>query len=133
MDTDEPSLPTSPRPALGPTRPGAVRVVGSLTAINLVVAATTLITGPVQARALGPEGRGDLAAIAQPLLLTLGLANVGLSTYVLREVATGRPARVALGGVAPLTLAFGCVIALAGPLIASFIAHGRETVNVFLV
>jgi O-antigen/teichoic acid export membrane protein len=108
-------------------------VVGSFTALNLVLIATTLITGPVQARALGPGGRGDLAAIAQPLALALGLADVGLSTYVLREVARGRPAREVLGGVAPLALAFGCVIAIAGPLIASFIANGRDTVHLFLV
>lgn len=135
MDTDEPSTPTPPRPALGrgPGRHGAARVAGSFTAINLVIAATTLITGPVQARALGPGGRGDLAAIIVPLAFAFGLANVGLTTYVLREVARGRPARDVLGGIAPLALAIGCAIALAGPLIASFIASGRGTVRLFLV
>src|SRR3712207_7991140 len=40
-----------------------------LAGVQFFAAVTALVTGPLQARALGPEGRGELAAIA--VLLTL--------------------------------------------------------------
>jgi O-antigen/teichoic acid export membrane protein len=119
---------TEPRP-----RRGLLRVAASITVLNLAISAMTVISGPLQARALGPGGRGELAAILAPLFAAPILADIGLSTFVVTAVAKGRSVATVLGSVAPVALGCGLVLALAGPFVADFIAGGRETVEVFLV
>lgn len=41
-----------------------------------------LLTAPLLARALGPEGRGELAAVLQPLILASAVAALGLPSAV---------------------------------------------------
>jgi O-antigen/teichoic acid export membrane protein len=69
-------------------RRGLVRVAASITVLNLTISAMAVISGPLQARALGPGGRGELAAILVPLFVAPILADIGLSTFVVTAVAS---------------------------------------------
>jgi O-antigen/teichoic acid export membrane protein len=126
---DTPPAPVAPPPD---RRPFA-GIAGRITVINLLVNALTLVSGPLQARALGPGGRGELAAIVVPLAFTPILADLGLSTYVLNEVAKGSSPRRIVGAIAPITVSLGVLLALVGPLLAMLIGGGRQTVELFLV
>lgn len=96
---------------------------------NLFPPLGVFVTAPILARSLGVDGRGDLAAVLAPTLLTLAVATVGLPEAVTRVVAqapqlSGRATRNACA----LLLASGVistlvVIGLAGPL-----AGGRSDV-----
>jgi O-antigen/teichoic acid export membrane protein len=110
-----------------------VRVAASITVLNLTISAMAIISGPLQARALGPGGRGELAAIMVPLIAAPILTDIGLSTFVVTAVAKGRSVASVLGSVAPITLGIGALLALAGPLVADLLAADRETVELFLV
>lgn len=74
------------------------------------VPALGLVTGPLMARALGPDGRGELAAILQPLTLVDSVAAVGLPAALTVFVARGLPSRLALRLSVPLA---GIVTSLA--------------------
>ncbi|HST54662.1 MAG TPA: oligosaccharide flippase family protein [Solirubrobacteraceae bacterium] len=88
-----------------------------------------MITGPLQARSLGPSGRGDLAAILVPLTILPTLLDLGLTAYIVRARARGEPRNVLLGSLVPLSLAFSLVgVAAAFPL-AHLIANGRGIVQ----
>src|SRR4051794_37698844 len=56
-------------------------VVRRLSITNALPLAVGLITGPLQARALGASGRGDLAAILVPVGLAPLLLSLGLGQY----------------------------------------------------
>ena len=112
---------------------GLGRVTGSLTVSNTLVALVGIVTGPLQARALGPAGRGELAAIFIPFLLLPTIASVGLGSYVVRAVARGRRPGTALGSLLPVSLGIGVVVAVASPLIAGFLADGRTVVYTMLI
>lgn len=107
-------------------------VAGYLTLTQVGIAALGFITGPIQARALGPDGRGMLAAILVPVTLAPFVAGLGVGTYVQREVARGTPIGTLIGSVAPILglPALGGVLA-AGP-IAGLIAGGRATVDFYI-
>lgn len=110
------------------------RVVGRLTSVNLLIAAVGLLTGPLLARALGPEGRGLLAAILVPLGLAPVLAGLGVGTFVATEVARGRRAAgLLLGSMLPITVASSVVVVLASPAIAALFAGNRTTVSTLIV
>ncbi|HEY1511689.1 MAG TPA: oligosaccharide flippase family protein [Solirubrobacteraceae bacterium] len=109
------------------------RVTARLTLTNGSVALVGILTGPLQARALGPVGRGELAAIMTPLGFLPTLASVGLGTYVEREVARGRRPGVAVGSLLPVCLGIGFAIAAVSPLIAGALANGRPVVYAMLV
>ncbi len=69
------------RRTLGRVAPGSSAyrrhaLVSSLTSISLY--ATTLVTAPILARALGPEGRGDVAAVMAPAAMLSWLLAMGL-------------------------------------------------------
>ncbi|MDQ3675013.1 MAG: oligosaccharide flippase family protein [Gemmatimonadota bacterium] len=114
-------------------RPGYARVVARLTATNSVVLILGLLTGPIQARALGPEDRGELAAILVPLALVPVLLDLGLTAFIARERARGTPREVLLGTLLPIVLGMSCVgIAAAYPA-AHVLAHGRDTAFIFLL
>ncbi len=109
-------------------------MVGSLTAVNAFVAASALVTGPLQARALGPDGRGDLAAIITPLFLAGAVLALGVGAYAGREVARrGRADGEVVGTTTALMLLFGLVGVLVAVPIASWLAEGRDTVRTFLI
>lgn len=63
------------------------------TVTNVVTLLLALLTGPVVARVLGPEGRGDIAAVVAPAtiltwVLSLGLPNA--AAYYVDPVPEGR-------------------------------------------
>jgi O-antigen/teichoic acid export membrane protein len=120
-------------PAGGRVRPALLEVVGRLAAVNGLVMLLAFVTGPILARALGPEGRGNLAAILLPVTLAPVVFGLGLGTYVTRQVARGRPAPLLLGSVGPLVLGLGVVAALLGPSIAALFAGGRDVVHTYVL
>jgi O-antigen/teichoic acid export membrane protein len=104
-----------------------------LTLSNIGFNVFGLATGPLLARALGPEGRGTLAAILVPLQLAPHVLGIGLPTYALwyvaqrgrtRQVATTLAVIVAVLGVAALPLI---------PVAAGLLAQDRSLVYGFLV
>lgn len=126
----EPAVPERPPATTGKRFAG---VVGRLTSINVVVRSFGLITGPLIARALGPDGRGELAAILAPLMFVPIIAMLGLAQYATREVARATQPGAILGTIGAVLLAIGALgTALAVPL-AEFFADGRQTVETFLI
>jgi O-antigen/teichoic acid export membrane protein len=57
---------------------------------NLAIPASAVLTGPILARALGPAGRGALAAVLSPLQLVPLVVTFGLPQALIYVVATGR-------------------------------------------
>jgi O-antigen/teichoic acid export membrane protein len=108
-------------------------VVGRLTAANAIVAALGLLTGPLLARALGPGGRGDLAAILVPLGLLPALLGLGIPAYLYRELPRGRPPAVVLTSLAVPVTAVGAVMAVLAVPASRWLAGDRETVRLFLL
>lgn len=115
-----------------PSRPGLGGVIRRLTLAQAATTAFAFITGPLQARALGPEGRGLLAAIVVPLTLAPWLVSFGLGTYAAKEAARGRPIREIVGTVGAVLCAIGAAMALAGIPIANVLAGGRSIVSMYL-
>jgi len=109
------------------------RVTTRLALAGGSVAVVGILTGPLQARALGPTGRGELAAVMTPLGFLPTLASLGLGTYVERMVARGKRPGLALGSLLPVCLAIGFGIAALSPLIAGALANGRAVVYTMLV
>jgi O-antigen/teichoic acid export membrane protein len=101
--------------------------------VNALPAITGLITAPLQARALGVEGRGTLAAIVVPLSVAPILLNFGIMQFAGKEAARGRRLGPLIGSLGAVYLGIGaCALLLAVPT-AGFFAEGRETVEVFLI
>ena len=121
-----------PPPAAAP-RERFVRVVGKLWLVNGAVLAAALITSPLQARALGPEGRGDLAAILVSLAFITTVGTLGLGSFANRAVASGRPTRTILGTLAPVAIVLGGLIGVvAGTALADLVAGDREIVFTYV-
>lgn len=114
-------------------RHSLLEIVGGLTAVNAFVVLLGFVSAPILARALGPEGRGDLAAILLPVTLAPIVFGLGLGTYVTRQVARGQSAGVLMGSVGPLVLALGIVAALLGPIVAELFAGGRDVVYTYIL
>ncbi len=116
--------------------PGHVRfstLVRRLMATEGFVVALALITAPLAARALGPTGRGELAAILVTLTFVPSIAALGLAIYAQREAARGADvSRLvgSLGAVSLVTASIGMLLALP---IANFVSDGREVVRTFVL
>jgi O-antigen/teichoic acid export membrane protein len=108
-------------------------VVARLTLVNVVIAAGGLVTGPLLARALGAQGRGDLAAVLVPLTLTPYILGLGLSAYANRELPRGRPLRDVLGSLGVPLLAIGALAAASAVPIADALAGDRHAVRALLI
>lgn len=74
-----------------------------------------IITAPILARALGPEGRGQLAAILQPLSVADAFAAIGVPAAMTYFVASGvhpsqlrRPAMILLS-ISTIAVAVGLI------------------------
>ena len=113
--------------------PRVIAVVAGLTGINALGAAAGLITGPILARALGADGRGDLAAILVPFALAPYILSVGIPAYAQRELPRGRPVNEVVGSLAVPLVLLGLLGALAGVPIADALAEGRSTVRLLLL
>jgi O-antigen/teichoic acid export membrane protein len=89
---------------------------------NLALPLSALVTGPILARTLGPDGRGELAAVLAPVGLAAMLLTFGLPESLAFHVARGRMRvrdavrlGVALGALTGLIAA--AVVVLLAPLI----------------
>jgi O-antigen/teichoic acid export membrane protein len=103
-----------------------VRALGGLTFANSVPFITALVTAPILARALGPSGRGVLAAVLVPLSIAPIIAQLGVGQYVVREAARGRPTRELVGSIGLPLLLVGVLVAIfANELSTLFIPEGH--------
>lgn len=112
---------------------GFIRVVGGLTLINIAAGLQGLITGPLQARALGPSGRGDLAAIVVPTTTAAFIFSLSLGAYAARQAALGRRTDELAGSLGAILVVVGVFGAAGGVLLAGPLARGREVVELFLI
>lgn len=109
-----------------------VRVAGALAVVSVLTALASFVTGPLQARALGPSGRGDLAAIVVPLTLAPQILAFATGAFVAREAARGRSPGLLVGSVGAVMLAVGGLGAVAAVPLAHFFAGDRHVVQTFL-
>jgi O-antigen/teichoic acid export membrane protein len=109
------------------------RTVGRLTTLNLAMALLGFVTAPIQARALGPGGRGDLAAIVTPLAFVAWVGDFGLFTYAAREAARRRPLNVLTGTVGGACALIGAALGLVLLPVAYVLARGRDVVLLWLL
>jgi O-antigen/teichoic acid export membrane protein len=109
-------------------RTSLASVVARLSAANWLLVAVGIITGPLLARALGPTGRGDVAAILVPLTFAPIVLNLGLGTYVTRETVRQRSLSVIAGSVGSMLIAIGGVAAIGGVFAAEIFSGGRPVV-----
>ena len=98
-------------------------LLGSLANYAFPVAA--LITSPILARGLGPDGRGALAALLTPLTVADAIAAVGTplaANYFISAGADERTVRRHGAIIATVAgaLAVGLLIAVSGPLLAEY-------------
>jgi O-antigen/teichoic acid export membrane protein len=110
-----------------------MRALGGLTAVGAVTSALALITGPLQARLLGPTGRGELAVV----LLVTGVApfifGLGLNVFVAREVASGAHIPTLFGTTTLIGLCLGALgFAVALPT-ARLVDAGSAVVHTLLL
>lgn len=122
------------RPASTPTeqrtaRRRFARVTANMTIANGVILMAALATGPLQARALGPTGRGDLAAVLVVFSLGPLMLHFGLGVYGAREAARGRPVGPLLGSLGCAALAVGVIGAVAGIPLVNLLAGDRPEVR----
>ncbi len=92
-----------------------------------------VLTGPLQARALGPSGRGELAAIVVVMSMLPWLAGFGLDAYASRQVAQGRPVGEIAASLGLVLVIISLVIAPLGFPISASLAHGRVVVHQFIL
>jgi O-antigen/teichoic acid export membrane protein len=105
-----------------------------LLSLNVLVTGLTLISSPLQARALGPTGRGELAVIMVALGFGSLILGLGLPAYVMRESSRAeKPLGNLLGSTGAVAVALGGLCVLAAYPLSGFIAEGRETVRIFVL
>ena len=108
-------------------------IVARLTSANTLFVLFALVTGPLTARALGPDGRGALAAVNAPLSLAPYILGLGIPAFVTREIARRENVEEILGSVGLLYLLIGCA-AMAGAIpVSDYFAQGREAVRIPLL
>ena len=104
-----------------------------MAAANLAVVLTGLVTGPLIGRALGPEGRGLLAAIVVPLSLATLILQLSGGEFATRAVARGvRPGTV-VGSLAPQLVALGLLGTLVFIPLSEVLSAGESTVETYLL
>jgi O-antigen/teichoic acid export membrane protein len=114
-------------------RTGLLAIVSRLSLPAFGQAFLSLVTGPLQARALGPVGRGELASVIATLTVMPAIVGLGLNTYALWAVAQGRAVgRVLTTTVLISGLAAVPLMLLSWP-IATALAGGHHTVAVFIL
>jgi O-antigen/teichoic acid export membrane protein len=108
-------------------------IVGRLTGVNSLIILFAFVTSPILARALGPSGRGDLAAIVVVLVLAPTIADVGIYMYASTERARGvRRLGAILGSTIPIALTASLVGVLLAVPIAHLLGRGRADVVFFI-
>jgi len=118
---------------LDPARTSFVGIVGRLTGVNVVALVAAIITGPITARMLGADGRGELAAIISVITIAPIVFDLGLGQWLARERARGGSRSDLLGAALPVALGCSLVaVALAAP-VSELIGQGRPVVKTFVL
>jgi O-antigen/teichoic acid export membrane protein len=107
----------------------ALWVAGSNVAFNLI----GVLTGPILARALGPTGRGTLAAIVVPLTVGAWVASLGMPEFALRSAAREGRALTLSVTLGAISLVVGVIMLPLAPSLASAFAEDREVVHTYLM
>jgi O-antigen/teichoic acid export membrane protein len=103
--------------------------MSSVTTVTILLA---FVTSPLQARALGPAGRGDLAAIIVVLGLAPSILDFGLAAFVARERARGTDTGALFGTMLGLSLVFSLLGMAAAIPVGHLIGHGRRLVTLYV-
>ncbi|QRG05969.1 oligosaccharide flippase family protein [Xanthobacter dioxanivorans] len=101
--------------------------------VQIVVALLSLISGPLQARGLGPEGRGQLAVVLVIGQIAAFLSDAGTLGYVIRERARGRPRGVLIGSVLPILAVSFALWAIAAWPLALVFGKGDPTLTIMIL
>lgn len=101
---------------------------------NLALPLATLLSAPLLARALGVEGRGDLAAATAPLMLLVTVASFGIPEAITVAIArTPASRRLATRNGMLVLLLSGGIAVVAAILIAPLVTTGSQTVTVAIL
>jgi O-antigen/teichoic acid export membrane protein len=120
LNPEEPPAP----PAPGGRRGGLAGAAVGTSLANAVLPITSLATGPILARALGPEGRGVMAAVLAPVFVLQFVGNLGLpeaATYAVARLQV--PVRRVVFVVGRLALLYGTICALVVLALAPALMH----------
>ena len=126
---------TLPPPAGDPgvaERSDFAGIVSRLTSVNALAIVAAFVSGPILARALGAEGRGELAAIVVLLSIAPWLLDLGLAHWVARERARGMSREDVLGTALPVALTCSVVAVVAAIPISRLLGGDREIVVFYL-
>ncbi len=107
-------------------------VVGRLTGANAIAMLAGVASGPIIARALGTEGRGQLAAIVAVLTIAPWALDFGLTQWLSRERARGEGTGALLGAALPLALACSLIGVFGAIPISHALGAGHPVVVTFL-
>lgn len=113
-----------------PLRPRFMVVLGGLTAVNLAINVLAVVTGPLQARLLGPQGRGQLALV----LVVTGFAPViglSLGAFLAREIRRTRERGVLLGTIVVLSAGLGAFGSVCAYPVSRLFGHGEVQTLIF--
>jgi O-antigen/teichoic acid export membrane protein len=116
-----------------PRRLSITRAATLLAGANAVAILSGFVTAPLVARALGPEGRGLVAAILVPLSLITQLSQFSLGDYAGQKVARGIKVATAFASLVPLSVGCGLVGWLVLVLLSGTLAGSHHAVVQFLV
>lgn len=105
-----------------------------MTATSFLVPFAGLITAPILARALGSDGRGEMAAALAPAALMLSVATIGLPDALTYHLAK-RPSitRLALLWASLATLALGALCVVAISLALPFLSADDPALGGYIV
>jgi O-antigen/teichoic acid export membrane protein len=108
-----------------------LRAFGQLAVANAIFTALSFITGPIAAHALGPAGRGQLAAVLVPFSWGMILASVGLPTWATRAAAREDRGRIGavLGTAGGVSILLGLIGFLIGIPLADVLAPHNQLVH----
>jgi O-antigen/teichoic acid export membrane protein len=109
-----------------------LNIVRRLFAVSVLQALGGIVTGILAARALQPEGRGELAAIAAPLGIAPFVVAFGLTTYATRAAARGDRLGPLVGTLGIASVAIGLVMIAPGLWLAHVLAEGRQHVELLI-
>jgi O-antigen/teichoic acid export membrane protein len=123
---------TKARPLSDGQRGSFSGAVARLTRVNALIVLAGLITGPIVARALGVDGRGDLAAITAVLTVGPWVLDLGLSSWLARERARGVGREELLGAALPVAFACSLIGVVAAIPLSQALGQGRPVVTAFL-
>jgi O-antigen/teichoic acid export membrane protein len=104
-----------------------------MTAVNVLINLSALVTGPLQARLLGPHGRGELALIMVVTSFAPTIVGLGLGSFLAREISQSDRRGVLLGTVTALSIGLGLFGALWAYPVSRLLGRGREEVEMLLL